>query len=139
LDEHAPVIMETDASQYGIGAYLYQVIDGVKHPVAILSKTLTGPEIRWSTPEKEAYAIFFAFTKWEHLIRDIHFTLRTDHKNLTFINVDLRDKVQRWKLAIQHFDFDIDNIVADGLSRLCPYPEGVEITKLLIIQDLHDT
>jgi hypothetical protein len=58
--------------------------------------------------------------------------------------VDHRDKVQRWKLAIQHFDFDIehkgcDNTVADGLSRLCPYPEGVEITKLLVIQNLQDS
>jgi hypothetical protein len=60
MDESAPVILETDASQYGIGAYLYQVVDGAKPPVAILSKTLNAPETRWSTPEKEAYAIFFA-------------------------------------------------------------------------------
>ena len=58
--------------------------------------------------------------KLEHLIRDCHFTLKTDHKNLTFINTDFRGKVKRWKLAIQHFDFDIeyikgeDNIVGGG-------------------------
>jgi hypothetical protein len=66
--------------------------------------------------------------KLEHLLRDTHFVLRTDHKNLTFINTDFREKVKRWKLAIQHFDFQIeylkgtDNIEADGFSRLCPEP-----------------
>jgi hypothetical protein len=36
--------------------------------------------------------------------------------------------VKRWKLAIQHFDFDLEyikgeaNIEADGFSRLCPMP-----------------
>jgi hypothetical protein len=140
----APVIMETDASQYGIGAYLYQKVDEVDQPVAILSKTLTAAETRWSTIEKEAYAIFYAFRKWEHLVRDIHFTLRTDHKNLTFINIDHREKVRRWKLAIQHYDFDIehihgrDNVVADGLSRLCPFPEGEAGNRLMVIQSLED-
>ena len=44
------------------------------------------------------------------------------------MNTDLKQKVQRWKLAIQEYDFDIehipgkDNIVADGLSRYCEFP-----------------
>jgi len=91
-------------------------------------------------PEKEGYAIFYSLMKLEHLIRDIHFTLRTDHKNLTFINTDFREKVKRWKLAIQHFDFDLEyikgeeNIEADGFSRLCPMPtitEDVEYLNVL--------
>ena len=58
------------------------------------------------------------------MIRDTHFTLRTDHKNLTFLNQEHRGKVQRWKIAIQEYDFDIEflpgtlNVVADGFSRL---------------------
>ena len=80
-------------------------------------------ERKWFTIEKEAFAIFYALQKWEHHLRDVKFTLQTDHLNLTYVNSEPKQKVQRWKLAIQSFDFWIehipghDNIVADGLSR----------------------
>lgn len=126
LDEEAEVFLHTDASNYGIGGYLYQVTkEGTRQPIRFVSKTLTKTEMKWSTPEKEAYAIFYSFMKLDYLLRDIHFTVKTDHKNLTFINTDFREKVKRWKLAIQHYDFDLqyikgsENIEADGFSRLC--------------------
>ena len=125
VGKDTPIFLQTDASNYGIGAYLFQIVEGVVHPIAILSKGLSKTELKWSTIEKEQYAIFFALCKLDHLLRDIHFTLQTDHKNLTLLNTDPRDKVQRWRLAIQYFDFDVEhiegklNIVADGLSRLC--------------------
>jgi hypothetical protein len=144
IDENGSIILETDASQYGIGAYLYQIINGSKRPIAFMSKTLTKAELKWSTIEKEAYAIFCAFRKFEHLLRDVHFTLRTDHRNLTFLNVESREKVKRWKLAIQHYDFSIehikgsDNIVADGFSRFCQFPDDCEPEKIMLLQILDD-
>ena len=150
IDENAPVCLHTDASKYGIGGYLFQTVDDAQHPIAFISKTLTSTELRWSVPEKEGYAIFYCLMKLEHLLRDIHFTLRTDHKNLTFINTDFREKVKRWKLAIQHFDFDIEyikgeaNIEADGFSRLCPQPDDPETINFLNLiterlpQDVYD-
>jgi hypothetical protein len=137
MDDTAPVLLHTDASKYGIGGYLFQVVESVQQPIAFISKTLSSTELRWSVPEKEGYAIFYCLMKLEHLLRDIHFTLRTDHKNLTFINTDFREKVKRWKLAIQHFDFDIEyikgeaNIEADGFSRLCPLPTDPESVTFL--------
>ena len=126
-----PVFVQTDASDYGIGAYLFQRYTDdtgqeIETPIGFISKSLDDVQRRWSTIEKEAYAIFYTVTKWEHHLRDIHFTLQTDHRNLTFINVDLKQKVQRWKLAIQEYDFDLQylkgelNIIADGMSRHCP-------------------
>ena len=44
------------------------------------------------------------------------------------MNVDHKDKVKRWKIAIQHFNFDVlhiegeKNVEADALSRLVPFP-----------------
>ena len=116
--------LHTDASDYGIGGCLYQIVNDQNHPIMFLSKALNKTERRWSTYEKEGYAIFYSLMKMEHLLRDIHFVLRTDHKNLTFINTDFREKVKRWKLSIQHFDFDIEhiqgelNIEADWFSRI---------------------
>jgi hypothetical protein len=48
------------------------------------------------------------------------------------LNTELKQKVQRWKLAIQEFDFDIEhipgpkNIVADGFSRFCNFPNNTD-------------
>jgi hypothetical protein len=133
VDLSAPVFLHTDASKYGIGGYLFQVINGQQKPIRFLSKSLTKTERKWSVYEKEGYAIFYCLMKMEHLLRDSHFTLRTDHRNLIFINTDLRDKVKRWKLAIQTFDFDVEhiegekNIEADGFSRILTIPKEEEL------------
>lgn len=116
--------MNTDASDYGVGGVLYQVKEGKVHIIAITSKSLTPVQRRWSTADKEAYAIVYCFKKFEYLIKDIHFTLKTDHKNLTYINLENSGKVRRWKIEIQDFDFDIEHVegkqngTSDGLSRL---------------------
>ena len=87
VDDSKEVILQTDASDYGIGAALYQVgDDGEKIPIAFISKALVNEQLNWSVPEKEGYSIFYSFCKLEHLLRDIHFLLQTDHKNLTYIN-----------------------------------------------------
>ena len=127
VDNDFPVRVYTDASNYGIGAYLCQVDeDGKEIPIEFISKTLTKSEKKWSTFEKEAFAIFYALRKWETYLRDRRFTLFTDHKNLTYISKDPNAKVTRWRLAVQDYDFDIayipgeDNFIADAMSRLCP-------------------
>jgi len=142
-DSSAPVFLHTDASDYGIGGYLYQQVGDVQQPIVFLSKSLNKQERRWTTYEKEGYAIFYCLMKMEHLLRDSFFTLRTDHKNLTFINTDMRQKVKRWKLAIQHYDFDIEhiagdkNIEADGFSRLLDVPdieEGEIVENICVLE-----
>ena len=57
--------MEIDASDYGIGGFLFQVNPETeeKVPIQFVSKSLTGSQLRWSTPEKEMYAKFFTVKK----------------------------------------------------------------------------
>ena len=133
VHETLPIRVYTDASDYGIGAYLCQVMaDGSEIPIEFISKTLTKAERKWSTYEKEAYAIFYSLRKWEHLLRDVRFTLFTDHKNLTYLTKDPSPKVMRWRMAVQDYDFNIayipgeENIIADGFSRLCPRTNEAE-------------
>ena len=121
------VFLLTDSSDYAIGSYLYQLDDmGKECPIAFVSKSLTPQERRWSTRDKECFAIFFSLVKLQYLLRDIHFTLKTDHQNLTYINLDYKNRVKRWKLTIQEYSFDIehipgkDNLIADAFSRLVP-------------------
>ncbi len=144
LDDDLPIFLHTDASDYGIGAYLFQLTpDGIEKPIAFVSKSLAKERLRWSVPEKEAFAIYYAFQKLEYLIRDVHFTLRTDHKNLTYVNQEGSAKVKRWKLALQEFDFDIEhiagekNVVADAFSRLVQHEGGEEAQFLAFSENDH--
>ena len=98
MQKDSPIFLHTDASDYAIGAYLFQVIDDKEYPVAFMSKVLSAAEVRWNVTERECYAIVYAFRKFEYLLRDVQFTLRTDHENLTYINNPPSPKVQRWKL-----------------------------------------
>jgi hypothetical protein len=75
----------TDASDYGIGDYSYQIVDAKERPVAFVSKSLTSTQLRWAIIHKEAYAIFETIKQLDHLLRDRKFRLLTDHKNLLYI------------------------------------------------------
>ena len=145
VDEHAPVTVMTDASDYGIGAYIFQKIDGREYPIIFVSKAFHGAQLNWATPEKEGYAIFYTLTNHEHLLKGIKFLLKTDHKNLTYINMEGSPKIKRWKLALQEFNFDIehvpgkDNIIADAFSRLCAmHHNDLEMAENLCLLDEED-
>ena len=128
----------TDASDYGVGAYLYQLVGAEKHTnedgevqykggthrcTALLSKTLSGAQLNWTTQEKEAYAIWWAVTSLDYALRDRPFTILTDHRSLQYIANHPSQKVNRWKISLAELDCQVihvsgvQNDVADGLSR----------------------
>jgi hypothetical protein len=154
LVEGAPIHLYTDASDYGIGAYLCQLIDDKFVPIAFISRTLNTGQRKWSTPEKECYAIYYSLVKLEHLLLDREFIIHTDHKNLTFLDESANARVNRWKLALQEYRFTIeyikgvDNVVADSFSRLCLLSDSQHLSEddmlSVFIEDdalnnLHDT
>ena len=142
MDDNAPITVMTDASDYGIGGYIYQTIGGVETPIAMMSKSLNKTEQNWTVEEKEAYAIYYTLRKYEYLLKGVKFTLLTDHKNLIYLNEEKKEKVKRWKIAIQDYDFTLkyikgeDNYIADTLSRLCEREEKVSIN-LIHIDRIH--
>ena len=125
LSDTAPITLHTDASDYGVGGYLFQTIDGVNQPVAFVSKSLSKAQLRWSVIQKEAYGIYFSCIYLQTLLRDRQFTIKTDHKNLLFITESSNPMIVRWYMALMEFDFKIefiagiDNEIADAMSRLC--------------------
>ena len=130
IDEVSEIKLYTDASDFGIGGYLCQIITEKEVPIAFVSHSLSEQEINWSTIEKECYAIVFCLDKLNYLLDGRRFTLKTDHKNLTFMDADKNPKVKRWKIGIQHYDCIIeyikggDNIIADPMSRLVKSNKG---------------
>ena len=85
LSDTDPIYLHTDASDYGVGAYLFQLVDDQETPIAFVSKSLSKAQLRWAVIQKEAYAIFYSCTYLKSLLRDRTFTLRTDHRNLLYI------------------------------------------------------
>ena len=126
MDEDLPIYLHTDASKVGIGGYLYQRKGNQNIPIQFLNKQLNATERKWNTVEKEMYAIYYTFMKLEHLLRDKKFIVKTDSQIVSRMNTEHKEKIKRWKIAIQHYDFDVlhikgvDNIEADALSRLVP-------------------
>ena len=128
VDDNSPIYLCTDASIYGIGAYLYQIIDGEERVIMFLSKSFTKVQLSWGIPDKEAFAILHTLKTLDYLLRDTRFVLKTDHANLTYLTADMSPKVQRWRQYISEYNFEIEfiegekNIVADSLSRLAEIP-----------------
>jgi len=64
-DPAKPFIVETDASNFALGAILFQFgIDGLLHPIAFYSRKLTSAEINYQVYDKELLAIIMAFELW---------------------------------------------------------------------------
>jgi len=62
FEPEKPIIVETDASNFAIGAILSQVAnDGRKHPIAFWSSKFKGPALSYSTADKELMAIIECF------------------------------------------------------------------------------
>ena len=126
LDEVSPIKLYTDASDYGIGGILFQIVNNIWKPIAFVSKSLSSTQINWSTIQKESYAIFYCCQQLDSLIRDRKFTIHTDHMNITYMKQNPCSMVARWFIAMQELDFSIhfvkgsDNQLADAMSRLCP-------------------
>lgn len=121
--------LQCDASNYAIGAVLYQLDDtGDQLIVGVMSRTLKGAELNYFTTEKELLAIVAALEKFRTFIIGARLIVRTDHKALTFVLSCrlLNSRLSRWVLLIQSYGFDIEhvkgseNIVADTLSRNPP-------------------
>ena len=143
LNNDWPIYLETDASDYGIGGVLYQVDEHQnKIPIQFVSKSLTGAQLRWSTPEKEMYALYYCVRKLEHLISDRIIVCKTDHKNNVLIRSTGSDKVLRWDLYLQNFQIrkeyikGSENEISDTFSRLCSVSDKNEYIHPLMEENI---
>ena len=121
----------SDISDQSIGACLSQLVydqekkKKVEKLIYSLSHKLIDKQTRWSTTEKEAYAIHYAFLKLNYHFHRATLTFYTYHKcQEILLNSPLQNKkIQTWALSIASYDCKIpylkskDNVCADLLSR----------------------
>lgn len=117
-------LLFTDASGTAIGALLAQGSIKKNNAIAYYSRALKGPELNYSTYEKEALAIHDAIKHFRQYLFANKFTVITDHKPLlTMLEAENNGRVQKMRLKLQGYDLKIihtpgkENLSADALSR----------------------
>ena len=108
----APLVVETDASDYALAAILStRTSDSDLHPIAFHSRTFTAPELNYDVHDKELLAIFEAFQRWCHYLEGSasQIDVVTDHKNLEyFCTTKLLTRRQvRWSEYLSQFNLVI--------------------------------
>lgn len=132
-----PFVLETDASNLGLGAVLYQQQRGHKTVIAYASRRLRGAERNdrnYSSMKLELLALKWAVVeKFRSYLLGSKFTVLTDNNPLCHLNTAKLGAVeQRWAAQLAIFDFEVQyrpgrsNTAADALSRR-PGMEGMEV------------
>ena len=112
-DYQQPFIVETDASDLGLGAVFSQVQDGRTRIIAYASRGLSKAEknqSNYSSKKLELLALKWAVCdKFRDYLLGGQFTLYTDNNPLTYLmkSVKLPAVEQRWAAALAPFHFEI--------------------------------
>ncbi len=134
------MFLDTDASDFAIGAVLSQVQDGQERVLAYASKSLSGAERNYCTTRRELLAVVHFATHFRQYLLGRRFVVRTDHSSLRWL-VRMKDPMQgqfaRWLEILSEFQFSIEHRAgishgnADALSRKpcgqncpCGIPDG---------------
>ena len=121
-------VLDTDASDHGIGALLSQLQDGIERPIAFASRTLSKSERNYCVTRRELLAIVEFVKQHRHYLQGTRFCIRTDHFPLRSVikAKDPEGQLVRWIEFLSTFDFEIQyrpgqqHQNADALSRrLC--------------------
>ena len=122
-------ILQCDASQVGLGAWIRQEHNGEEKIVAMAYRALTDTERRYSNIERECLAVVFGLEKFEYYLLGREVLVETDHSPLQQIfkkNIaEAPARLQRLLLRCLKFDVTVKYKpgksipVADALSRVC--------------------
>ena len=122
-------ILDTDASNVGLGAVLSQIQDGQEKVIGYFSKTLSKPERNYCVTRRELLAVIKSVEHFYKYLYGRKFLLRTDHAALQWLLKfkNPEGQVARWIERLQEYDFETQHRAghihcnADTLSRRpCP-------------------
>ncbi|XP_022151643.1 uncharacterized protein LOC111019551 [Momordica charantia] len=140
--------IECDANGIRIGAVLMQN----QRPLMYFSEKLSEATLKYSTYNKELYALVRALQTWQHYLWPKEFVIHTNHQNLQHLKGQqkLNKRHAKWLEFIETFPYVIrynkgkENVVADALYRryvllnsLQTKLLGFEHIKTLYSQDTH--
>jgi hypothetical protein len=123
LDFNKTFQVKCDASGFAIGVVLSQDV----RQVTYFSEKLNEAKVKYSTYDKDFYAVIQALKKWRHYLVPKEFVLYSDKHSLQFVTQQdkLNQKHAKWVEYMHNFTFVIKHIsrtankVVDALSRRC--------------------
>lgn len=125
-----PLVLTADASSVGVGAIISHVTPDGERPIAYASRSLSPAERAYAQIDREALSIIYGIRKFHQYLYGRQFTLRTDHKPLTYIFGNksgiptmAASRLQRWAVLLSGYSYEIEHVsshknCADALSRL---------------------
>ena len=126
-DYSKPFILDTDASDTGIGAVISQTDDQDReHVIAYGSRLMSKPERQYCVTRRELLAVVVFTHHFRSFLLGCPFLLRTDHGFLTLLKnfKEPEGQMARQLEQLQEFDLSIlhrqgeKHTNADSLSRL---------------------
>ena len=132
-------ILDTDASNVGMGAVLSQVQNEQEKVICYFSKCFSKPERNYCVTRRELLAIVMAVKQFHHYLLGRHFVIRSDHGALRWLlNFKKPEgQIARWMEQLAMYDYSIQHRAgkihnnADSLSRRpcenCKYCERVDL------------
>ena len=127
-------IVLTDASGEALAAILSQKQNGNQRLISCIGRNMLPAETRYSTHEKKALAIFYAFKKFDLYLKYAHTTVYTDCSSLKSIlkrpgNL-VSPRIACYVYALTAYDYDI--IYRKGALNHCiacsrfKYPQNLK-------------
>jgi len=125
-DPSLPFVLDTDASNVGIGAVLSQICNGQERVIGYASRSLSKSQRKYGTPRKEMFAVVHFTNHFRHYLLGAPFILRTDHRSLIWLDSfrDTDGLLARWLEKLSAFQYSVlhrpgsSHGNADALSRL---------------------
>jgi hypothetical protein len=102
-DFNGKFILQTDASQIGMGAELQQEFEDGRHPVMFISKQFSGAECNYAVIEKECFAIVWAVQILRVYLEGKEFTVNSDRAPSQWLHKmkTSNQRLLRWSLILQ--------------------------------------
>ena len=130
FDATLPIVLETDASDFAIGAVLSQTSEKGLLPVAYYSRKLSAAEQNYPIYDKEMLAVVASVLEWRNYLEGSQkeFLILTDHKNLEYFMTakTLNRRQARWAELLSGYDYD------------AKYKPGKETSKANALSRRHD-
>ena len=124
IDWNKPFNVCTDASELAIAGVLSQTDDkGHEQPITFFSKKLDSTQQKWSTVEREAFAVIEMLNRVRVWVFGYKIYLFSDHNPLSYLrdSASKSAKLMRWGLALQ--EYDITFHYKEGKSNMMAVPD----------------
>ena len=114
-----PFVMATDASQYGVGAVLYQKIGGRVKFIAFGVKALKRGQKNYPSSKRELLALLFGLRRWGEFLKPQSFEIEADNRALVHLRSEKSFMARDWLNYVADYDFRVTH--CPGVSHILPH------------------